>query len=57
MERAIEKLRLMSDSDLLAIWEAIGSVEWDYDTSDPYDGVSMQDWVELVYSEKSFRGI
>ena len=46
----------MSDEQVLEIWVALGKVECSPD--DPYRGVfTMQDWTELVYSEKSKRGL
>lgn len=50
------KLGSMSDDDILVTWEALGKGIpegfWD-----PEHGITMDDWTEAVYSEKSIRGL
>ena len=51
------KLASMSDDDISVTWEAL-RVGWQSDKLwDPENGITMDDWAEAVYSEKSERGI
>lgn len=51
-----EKLAAMSDRDIMIIWRALAN----YDPSEYYDrenNITMDDWAEAVYSERSRRGL
>ena len=53
-----EKLAAVSNDDLLAIWESLKHV--DCGTNEYYDrerDLTMFDWANAVYSEKTARGI
>ena len=53
----LRKMRLiheMSDSTLLATWRALMATG---DDDSDYNGLSYQEWAELLYSELSLRGI
>ena len=56
IERAIQKAEGMSNEDILTTWSALWFI--DIDDPAPYDKkVSMKDWLDIIYSEKSKRGI
>ena len=51
------KLRSMTDDDIRATWEALRSGWGSRSFWDAEHDISMDDWAEAVYSEKSERGI
>ncbi|MBI3046536.1 MAG: hypothetical protein HYY86_03325 [Candidatus Harrisonbacteria bacterium] len=50
------KLASMSNDDILVTWEALqGGIPEGFWAQE--NGISMDDWAEAVYSEKSERGL
>ena len=50
------KLGSMNDADILVTWNALqGGIPEGF--WDPTNGITMDDWAEAVYSEKSERGL
>lgn len=51
-QKAMRRVETMSDDQLAAVWDALSS----YNPRESYaPGVSMDDWAQIVYSEKSRR--
>jgi hypothetical protein len=53
-EKAVAKVVSMGDGDLKIVWESMNTHK--YEASEQYDeGVSMDDWAELISSEMDKR--
>lgn len=52
----VDKLKQFEDGDILIIWDALRSMDYFPEEPGPYN-CTMEEWTELVYSEKSKRGI
>lgn len=56
MRALIERVKAMSDNDIMIIWRALRH----YDPHDYYDKeqqITMDQWAEIIYSERSQRGL
>lgn len=56
MEKAIAKIKAMSDQTLMQVWAALV----DYDPKEFYDetqNITMDDWAHLVNAERNNRGL
>jgi len=54
MQRAIDKAAAMTDVEIMMVWRALRN----YDPREEYsEGVSMDDWANIIYGERSKRGL
>lgn len=53
---AEDEVSQMSDEQLLTTWKALGENPWPKDDMKTQT-LSMDDWAEIVYSEKTKRGL
>lgn len=51
------KLKSMSNADILETWEALKPETDDKSFWDEENDITMGDWIEAVYSEKTRRGL
>ena len=54
LERMDKMIRDFSDKDLLLVWDSFSSIDVSGNWS---EDVTMETWMEAIYSEKSRRGL
>ncbi|MDP2684671.1 MAG: hypothetical protein Q8P20_06555 [bacterium] len=62
-DKMYAKLEAMDDNEILSVWEALNHVPDNFESQKKKDmwdrdaGITMDEWAEAVFSEKSKRNI